>query len=128
MLHRADKASVKRLDRDPVKRETLAEADDLAPWAALYASVHHFGYPNNKVTTGSESTFSYLFESGVDGVWMELADHRASVVVRAVSGDTDISDNRDTLAATAQDLLAILRKPVHHFGLVFDPLQSQFAE
>lgn len=45
----ADKATLKFLDDHRRGRIDLLEEYDLPPWGAVYAALHHFGYPNNKL-------------------------------------------------------------------------------
>ncbi len=132
MLHRADKATIKQLDRDRRGRLELAESYDLSPWAALYSALHHFGYPNNKVPKGKESTFSYVFRTDFDGLFIELSDFRALVAVHLVYTDAVGQDaaltQRDALQQIANEMLGMLSKPVDHFGVVYDPLTSTFTD
>lgn len=128
----ADKATLKFLDDHRRGRLDLIEEYDLPPWGAVYAALHHFGYPNNKLPKGKQSTFSYVFETEYDGLFLELADFKAYVAVHLIytdsAGEEMAQRHRKELADVASGLIEILRQPVDHFGAIFDPANATFTE
>src|SRR5262245_10623902 len=101
----ADKVRLKNLDDHRRGRLDLVEEYHLTPWAALYAAVHHFGYPNNKIPKGKQSTFSYVFETQYDGLFIEFSDFKAYVATHLVytdiAGEEMAQQHRDELKLTA---------------------------
>lgn len=113
-------------------RLDLAEEYDLTPWSCSYAALHHFGYPNHRLPKGKQSTFSYVFVTPYDGLFLELSDFKAFVTVHLaysdVAGLEMAERHKEELRAQAQKLLAQLKEPVDHFGALFDPLTCTFTE
>ena len=132
MLKLADKKTLRGLEQHRRGRLDLFEIYDITPWAALYSAVHHWGYPNNKIPSGKESTFSYVFETAYDGLYIELSDFKAFVVLHVVYTDTAGQDaaesHRDELKQQAEDIVDTLHLPVDHFGALFDPVHQTFTE
>lgn len=128
----ASENTLKFLDEQRRGRLDLAEEYDLTPWACAYAALHVFGYPNNKLPKGKQSTFSYLFSTQYDGLFLELSDFKAFVTVHLVYSDVaglDMAErHKQELRAEAQKLLTRLKQPVDHFGTLFDPLNCTFTE
>ncbi|MCC6574626.1 MAG: hypothetical protein IT462_12655 [Planctomycetes bacterium] len=128
----ADKSRLKYLDEHRRGRLDLAEEYDLTPWAALYAGVHAYGYPNNKIPKGKQSTFSYVFETPYDGLFLELADFKAYVAMHLIytdiAGEEMAQQHRDEMRLTAQEIIRTLKAPVDHFGTLFDPTHCTFTE
>jgi hypothetical protein len=128
----ADKATLKFLDEHRRGRLDLVEEYELPPWAAVYAALHRFGYPNNKLPKGKQSTFSYVFETDYDGLFLELADFKAYVTVHLVytdsAGEEMAQRHRNELADVAGELIDTLKQPVDHFGSIFDPANPTFTE
>lgn len=126
------KAQLKFLDEHRRGRLDLLEEYELAPWAAIYAALHHFGYPNNKIPKGKQSTFSYVFDTPYDGLHIELSDFKAYITAHLaytdVAGEDMAQKHRDEMTKIAEDLVATLKKPVDHFGVLFDPIQLSFTE
>lgn len=132
MTELATKAALKFLDDHRRGRLDLVEEYDLTPWAASYAALHLFGYPNNKLPKGKQSTFSYVFNTPYDGLFLELSDFKAYVTVHLVysdvAGEEMAQKYKEELRAKAKQLLDRLRQPVDHFGALFDPLHCTFTE
>ncbi len=132
MFKLADKKSLKQLEQHRRGRLDLFEIYDITPWAALYSAVHHWGYPNNKIPPGKQSTFSYIFETVYDGLFLELSDFKAFVSLHVVY--TDIADqeaaegHRAELKTQAEKIVDRLHLPVDHFGALFDPVHATFTE
>lgn len=128
----ASKSALKFLDEHRRGRLDLAEEYELTPWAAAYAALHLFGYPNNKLPKGKQSTFSYIFTTDYDGLYLELSDFKAYVTVHLVYSDVAGEDMaqkyKHELKGRAQEVLQRLRQPVDHFGALFDPIQCTFTE
>lgn len=128
----ADKATLKFLDDHRRGRIDLLEEYDLPPWGAVYAALHHFGYPNNKLPAGKQSTFSYMFKTPYDGLFLELSDFKAYVTVHLVytdsAGEQMAQKHKDEMTRVATDLLETLKQPVDHFGTIFDPANATFTE
>lgn len=126
------KAQLKFLDEHRRGRLDLLEEYDLSPWAAVYSALHHIGYPNNKVPRGKQSTFSYIFDTPYDGLHIELSDFKAYITAHLaytdVAGEEMALQHREELTAMARDLIGILKRPVDHFGVLFDPLNLSFTE
>ena len=126
------KAQLKFLDEHRRGRLDLLEEYELAPWAGVYSALHHFGYPNNKIPEGKQSTFSYIFDTPYDGLHIELSDFKAYItahlVYTDVAGEEMAQKHREEMTKTAEDLVATLKKPVDHFGVLFDPIQLSFTE
>ncbi len=131
-LELADKATLKFLDDHRRGRLDLAEDYDLTPWAAIYSALHHFGYPNNKLPKGKQSTFSYVFKTEWDGLFLELSDFKAYVTVHLVytdsAGEEMAQKYRNAMKTFAQELIDMLKQPVDHFGTLFDPVNTTFTE
>ncbi len=132
MLKLADKKTLRALEQHKRGRLDLFEIYDVTPWAALYGAVHHWGYPNNKIPAGKQSTFSYIFETAYDGLFIELSDFKAYVALHVVYTDTAGQDaaesHRDELKKLGEEVLDILHLPVDHFGALFDPVHQTFTE
>jgi hypothetical protein len=128
----ADKAALKFLDDHRRGRLDLIEEYDLPPWGAIYSALHRFGYPNNKLPKGKQSTFSYVFQTEYDGLYLELSDFKAYVTVHLmytdVAGEEMAQHHRSELTEKARDLVEELKKPVDHFGTIFDPMNATFTE
>ena len=128
----ADKRTLKFIDDHRRGRLDLLEEYDLTPWAAMYASLHHFGYPNNKIPDGKQSTFSYVFMTAYDGLYVELSDFKAYVTAHLiytdVAGEEMAQKHRDEMRHAAEDLVETLKQPVDHFGTLFDPTSLTFTE
>jgi len=128
----ASKTALKFLDEHRRGRLDLAEEYDLTPWACAYMALHLFGYPNNKLPKGKQSTFSYVFLTPYDGLFLELSDFKAFVTVHLVYSDVAGQEmaerHKEELRAQAGKLLARLKGPVDHFGALFDPLTCTFTE
>lgn len=128
----ADKATLKFLDDHRRGRLDLVEEYDLPPWGAVYAALHHYGYPNNKLPKGKQSTFSYIFDSPYDGLFLELSDFKAYVAVHLVytdiAGEEMAHKHKEELRKVAEMLMETLRQPVDHFGAIFDPANATFTE
>lgn len=128
----APKATLKFLDEHRRGRLDLLEEYELTPWAALYAALHQFGYPNNKLPKGKQSTFSYVFTTAYDGLFVELSDFKAYVTVHLLytdsAGEEMAQRYREELAQAGRELLAGLKRPVDHFGALFDPTHCTFTE
>lgn len=120
------------LDEHRRGRLDLAEEYDVTPWACCYAALHRFGYPNNRLPKGKQSTFSYVFTTPYDGLFLELSDFKAFVTVHLVYSDVaglEMAErHKEELRGQAQKLLALLKEPVDHFGTLFDPLNCTFTE
>jgi hypothetical protein len=131
-MHLADKATLKFLDDHRRGRLDLAEEYELPPWGAVYAALHHFGYPNNTLPKGKQSTFSYVFETAYDGLFLELSDFKAFVTVHLiytdVAGEDMAQKHRKELVGVANDLIETLKQPVDHFGAIFGPANATFTE
>jgi hypothetical protein len=130
--HLANKATLKFLDDNRRGRLDLVEEYDLPPWGAVYAALHHFGFPNNKLPSGKQSTFSYVFKTDYDGLYLEVSDFKAYVTVHLiytdVAGEEMAQRHRHELAGKAAEVIAILKQPVDHFGTIFDPVNCTFTE
>lgn len=126
------KAQLKFLDEHRRGRLDLLEEYELSPWAAIYAALHHFGYPNNKIPRGKQSTFSYIFNTPYDGLHIELSDFKAFITAHLaytdVAGEEMAEKHREEMTQIAEGLVAVLKRPVDHFGVLFDPLQLNFTE
>ena len=100
--------------------------------AAIYAALHHFGYPNNKIPEGKQSTFSYVFNTAYDGLYIELSDFKAFITVHLVytdvAGEEMAQKHRDEMRRAGEDLIETLKQPVDHFGTLFDPMNPTFTE
>jgi hypothetical protein len=127
-----DKRALKFLDEHRRGRLDLLEEYELAPWAAMYSALHHFGYPNNKVPKGKQSTFSYVFNTAYDGLYIELSDFKAYLTVHLiytdVAGEEMAQKHREQLRQGAIDLIETLKQPVDHFGALYDPTTASFTE
>ncbi|KAA0211630.1 hypothetical protein EDM80_10940 [bacterium] len=132
MAKLADAKTLLQLDQHRRGRVDLAEVYDVTPWAALYSAVHHWGYPNNAIPPGKQSTFSYVFESDYDGLFIELSDFKAYValyiVYTDVAGQEAAESHREELRLAAEKIVEVLRMPVDHFGALFDPVHATFTE
>lgn len=128
----SNKSTLKFLDENRRGRLDLLEVYDLPPWVAIYAALHRFGYPNNKLTNDSQSTFSYIFNTEFDGLFIELSDFKAFVTVNLVytdaAGEDGANEHRESLTEVARELVEALKTPVDHFGAMFDPATSSFTE
>lgn len=128
----ATEHSLKFLDDHRRGRLDLVEEYDVTPWACAYAALHLFGYPNNKLPKGKQSTFSYVFNTPYDGLFLELSDFKAYVTVHLVysdvAGEEMAQRYKDELRKRANELIKRLRQPVEHFGTLFDPLTCTFTE
>jgi hypothetical protein len=127
-----DKRTLKFIDDHRRGRLDLLEEYELAPWAAMYAALHHFGYPNNKIPEGKQSTFSYVFNTAYDGLYIELSDFKAFITVHLlytdVAGEEMAQKHREEMRRAAEDLIETLKQPVDHFGTLFDPMNPTFTE
>ncbi|MCA8914995.1 MAG: hypothetical protein KDB90_06250 [Planctomycetes bacterium] len=127
-----DKRTLKFVDEHRRGRLDLLEEYELAPWAAMYSALHHFGYPNNKIPEGKQSTFSYVFNTDYDGLYVELSDFKAYVtshlIYTDVAGEEMAQKHRDEMRHAAEALIETLKQPVDHFGKLFDPANSTFTE
>lgn len=132
VMELAEKRTLKFIDEHRRGRLDLLEEYDLTPWATLYAALHHFGYPNNKIPEGKQSTFSYVFETTYDGLYIELSDFKAYVTAHLiytdVAGEEMAQKHRDEMRSGAVDLIETLKQPVDHFGTLFDPTTATFTE
>ncbi|MBE7490358.1 MAG: hypothetical protein HS108_01135 [Planctomycetes bacterium] len=132
MAELASKSALKFLDEHRRGRLDLVEEYELTPWAAAYAALHRFGYPNNKLPKGKQSTFSYVFTTPYDGLYLELSDFKAYVTMHLVysdvAGEEMAQKHKEELRGLAKDVLKQLRQPVDHFGALFDPLHCTFTE
>jgi hypothetical protein len=128
----ANKAVLKFLDDHKRGRLDLIEDYELTPWGACYAALHRFGYPNNKLPKGKQSTFSYVFATPYDGLFLEFSDFKAYVTVHLIytdmAGEEMALAHRDRMVAIAQDLLETLKQPTDHFGMLYDPVTCSFTE
>jgi hypothetical protein len=128
----ADKRALKLLDDHRRGRLDLLEEYDLSPWAAVYSALHHFGYPNNKIPEGKQSTFSYVFTTPYDGLYVELSDFKAYVTAHLiysdVAGEEMAQKHRNEMRRASEELIETLKQPVDHFGTLFDPLNPVFTE
>jgi hypothetical protein len=127
-----DKRALKFLDEHRRGRLDLLEEYDLSPWAAMYSALHHFGYPNNKIPNGKQSTFSYVFNTAYDGLYLELSDFKAFLTVHLiytdVAGEEMAQKHRDEMRKASGDLIETLKQPVDHFGALYDPTTASFTE
>jgi hypothetical protein len=128
----ANKATLKFLDDHRRGRLDLHEEYEVSPWGILYAALHHFGYPNNKLPKGKQSTYSYVFKTAFDGLYIELSDFKAYVTVHLiytdVAGEEMARHHREEMASHAEALLEKLKTPVDHFGMIYDPVNATFTE
>ncbi len=126
------KSSLRFLDEHRRGRLDLVEEYDVSPWSAIYSALHNFGYPNNKIATGKQSTFSYIFDTDYDGLYLELADFKAYLTVHLLytdaAGEEMAQKHREELSEAAQQIVDQLKQPVDHFGTLFDPLHDTFTE
>jgi hypothetical protein len=131
-LQLTDKRALKFLDEHRRGRLDLLEEYELSPWAAMYSALHHFGYPNNKVPKGKQSTFSYVFNTSYDGLYVELSDFKAFLTVHLiytdVAGEEMAQRHRDEMRRIGQQLIDTLKQPVDHFGALYDPTTASFTE
>lgn len=131
-LELADAAALRFLDDHRRGRLDLAEDYDLTPWAAVYSALHHFGYPNHKLPKGKQSTFSYVFKTDWDGLFLEVSDFKAYVTVHLAYTDSAGEDmaqkHREGMKLFAAELIEMLKQPVDHFGTLFDPVNTTFTE
>ena len=127
-----DKRALKFLDEHRRGRLDLLEEYDLSPWAAMYSALHHFGYPNNKIPSGKQSTFSYVFNTAYDGLYLELSDFKAFLTVHLIytdmAGEEMAQKHRDEMRKAGQGLIETLKQPVDHFGALYDPTTASFTE
>lgn len=127
-----DKRTLKFIDDHRRGRLDLLEEYDLTPWSAMYSGLHHFGYPNNKIPSGKQSSFSYVFNTAYDGLYIELSDFKAFITVHLVytdvAGEEMAQKHRDEMRGAAAELIDQLKKPVDHFGALFDPTSVTFTE
>lgn len=128
----ASQTGLKFLDETRRGRIDLIEDYEITPWACAYAALHRFGYPNNPIPRGKQSTFSYIFDTPYDGLYLELSDFKAYVTVHLVysdaAGDEMAQQHRDELYERAMQLIENLRQPVEHFGTLFDPMTCTFTD
>jgi hypothetical protein len=127
-----DKRALKFLDEHRRGRLDLLEEYELPPWAAMYSALHHFGYPNNKIPSGKQSTFSYVFNTAYDGLYLELSDFKAFLTVHLiytdVAGEEMAQKHRDEMRQAGAALIETLKQPVDHFGALYDPTTASFTE
>jgi hypothetical protein len=127
-----DKRALKFLDEHRRGRLDLLEEYELSPWAAMYSALHHFGYPNNKIPSGKQSTFSYVFNTAYDGLYLELSDFKAFLTVHLIytdmAGEEMAQKHRDEMRKAAAELIETLKQPVDHFGALYDPTTASFTE
>lgn len=132
MMQLTDKTTLKYLDEHRRGRLDLIEEYELSPWGVIYSALHRFGYPNNKLPKGKQSTFSYVFNTPYEGLYLELGDFKAFVTVHLVytdvAGEDSALEHREEMTEVARKLIALLREPVEHFGAIFDPLDCTFTE
>lgn len=132
VMELTDKRTLRFIDEHRRGRLDLLEEYDLTPWAVLYAALHHFGYPNNKIPDGKQSTFSYVFNTAYDGLYVELSDFKAYVTAHLiytdVAGEEMAQKHREEMRHAAEDLVQTLKQPVDHFGTLFDPTTATFTE
>lgn len=126
------KSSLRFLDEHRRGRLDLIEDYEVSPWSAVYSALHSFGYPNNKIASDKKSTFSYMFDTAYDGLYLELSDLKAYITVHLVytdvAGEEMAQTHRDELHKIAEQIIEQLKKPVDHFGTLFDPLHDTFTE
>ena len=126
------KENLKILDEQRRGRLDLVEDYEVPPWGAAYAALHRFGYPNNKLPKGKQSTFSYVFDTEYDGLFLELSDFKAYVTVHLIytdaAGEESATQHREELTRAAGELIATLKEPVDHFGAIYDPITCTFTE
>ncbi|MCA8919045.1 MAG: hypothetical protein KDB32_08195 [Planctomycetes bacterium] len=128
----ADKRTLKFIDDHRRGRLDLVEEYEMTPWAAVYAALHHIGYPNNKIPKGKQSSFSYVFNTSYDGLYIELSDFKAYVTAHLiytnVAGEEMAQKHREEMRRAAEELIETLKSPVDHFGTLFDPTSVTFTE
>jgi hypothetical protein len=126
------KSMLRFLDEHRRGRLDLVEEYELTPWSAMYSALHNYGYPNNKIAPGKQSTFSYIFDTAYDGLYLELADFKAYLTVHLlytdVAGEEMATQHRDELHEIAKQVIEQLKKPIDHFGTLFDPMTDTFTE
>lgn len=128
----ADKRTLKFIDDHRRGRLDLVEEYEMTPWATMYSALHHIGYPNNKIPKGKQSSFSYVFNTAYDGLYIELSDFKAYVTAHLiytdVAGEEMAQKHRDEMRHGAEELIETLKRPVDHFGTLFDPTSVTFTE